>query len=294
MSAARPGPTEIRDYLLRRMDEAARTAFESAYFADDRLLDRVEEEEDGLVSDYVLGRLTDTDRRRFEESLLGSPYYKERVETTSRLRQRLSQHRAFDRRRDGTPAPRPLPARRLEDAGRKEEGRLFPGSTGTVIAFALLAILLVAAVLSALTLRSELARARAAVPARAPARLASPSAGVVPAAAVVVLVPPQVSGPTFRRVTRAPGAALLVVVPSRLLPPEPRSFALVVSDPEGQVAWRSGRLPRDPAPDAGDIALRLPAGIPADGRSSVTLLTEGPAGRHEVSLGLLEIETAER
>ncbi len=86
MSASSPGSAEIRDYLLRRMTDTARGRFEEAYFRDDTLLDRIEAEEDALVSDYVLGHLSDGERRLFEESLLGTPYYRDRVETTSRLR----------------------------------------------------------------------------------------------------------------------------------------------------------------------------------------------------------------
>jgi len=75
LSATAPGSPEIRDYLLRRMPETARTRFEEAYFRDDRLLDRIESEEDLLVADYVLGRLPDAERHLFEESLLDTPYF---------------------------------------------------------------------------------------------------------------------------------------------------------------------------------------------------------------------------
>ncbi|MEO6324478.1 MAG: hypothetical protein ABIT01_16625 [Thermoanaerobaculia bacterium] len=114
MSTA-PAAQEIRDYLLRRMSESGRTRFEAAYFADDALLDRVESEEDLLVSDYVLGKLTESDRRRFEGSLMGTPYYQERVETTSRLKQRLSQHRAFIRPSRAEMPAAPVYGRRIED-----------------------------------------------------------------------------------------------------------------------------------------------------------------------------------
>lgn len=293
MSAVQPGPDRIRDYLLRRMSEEERAAFESAYFADDRLLDRVEEEEDGLVSDYVLGRLTETDRRRFEESLLGSPYYKERVETTSRLRQRLASHRAFDRRRKGTAPPRPLPARRASDDGRRSEGRLFPGRTGTIIAFAFLSLLLIASILSAVSLRKELVKARAAAvpPAAPPAeRPSDPALGVVPSAQSVVLLPPEVSGPSLRRLARRSGAPLLLVIPSKVVPEGARSFAIAINTPDAAAEWHSGRLSLPPG--SADIALRLPAGIPPDGSSSVVLQTQGTEPGRDVSLGVLEITTA--
>ena len=43
MSATAPGSPEIRDYLLRRMTDSLRAKFEEAYFKDDRLLDRLNE-----------------------------------------------------------------------------------------------------------------------------------------------------------------------------------------------------------------------------------------------------------
>jgi hypothetical protein len=93
----------IREYLLRSLAESERASFEESYFADDELLDRVEAEEDLLVSDYDLGRLSDADRRRFEKALLGTPYYPERVETTTRLRLRIAATRGSTDR----PAPPP-------------------------------------------------------------------------------------------------------------------------------------------------------------------------------------------
>jgi hypothetical protein len=279
------------------MSEEDRAAFESAYFSDDVLLDLVEEEEDGLVSDYVLGRLPETDRRRFEQSLLGSAYYRERVETTSRLKLRIAQHRAFDRRAKGAAPSRSTPGRGPHDEGKSEPGRLFPGRTGNVIAFALLALLLVAAMLSALKLRDELAKSRAAASgsaSRASEPLPRPSTAVVPASQSVVLLPVEFPGPSLRRLARAPGTPLVLIVPARFLPYGTHSVSLSVGDPAGDAAWRSGRIPRDAAPNGADVALRLPAGIPAEGRSAVGLATEGPSGRQELSLGVLEITSASR
>jgi len=140
----RPSPAEIRDYLLRRLPDERRGQIEEAYFKNDALLDEVEAEEDQLVTEYVLGKLSESDRRRFEDSLLGAPYYKERVETTTRLQQQISRHPAFLRRER-----MPTSQTGLSDP------RLFPGRTGFVVGFALLTILLIAATISAWMLKRE-------------------------------------------------------------------------------------------------------------------------------------------
>ena len=151
MSASSTGSAEIRDYLLRRMADTTRGRFEEAYFRDDTLLDRIEAEEDALVSDYVLGRLSEGEKRLFEDSLLETPYYKQRVETTSRLHLKVGLPGLFPE------APTPP----VGDA------RLFPGRTGVGVAFSLLTLLLVAALLSAMRLKSDLTRARLELAARA-------------------------------------------------------------------------------------------------------------------------------
>src|SRR5262249_12936676 len=157
----KPDPGQIREYLLRRMPDSVRVRFEEAYFRDDALLDRIEAEEDVLVTDYVLGRLTETDRRRFEQSLLGMPYYQDRVRTTSQLNLRVARLKFRP--------PRPREARR--PAAEREADRLFPGRTGSVVAFAVLAVLLAAALVTAVKPRSELEKKAGGplVPALAPA-----------------------------------------------------------------------------------------------------------------------------
>lgn len=292
-SAAAPPSEEIRNYLLRRMTETARTRFEAAYFADDALLDRVESEEDLLVSDYVLGKLTESDRRLFEGSLLGTPYYKDRVETTSRLKQRLSMHSAFDRRSRPSNAPvspSATPRRRAEDrpsAARRAEERLFPGRTGVVVGFALLGLLLLASLASALRLRSELDKARTQIAVVRRARISTPggAAGVVPIAETLVFETGQHSGPDFRHVIRAAGSPLLFVFPSRMLPPTLRRWGVSLSNELGQEVWSSGRHERT----EGDLAVRLPPGVPPAGRYSVVLHAESEQGASDLSCGVLEL-----
>lgn len=272
MSASSPGSVEIRDYLLRRMPEAARSLFEAAYFRDDTLLDRIESEEDALVSDYVLGRLSDGERRLFEESLLGTPYYKERVETTSRLRLKIG-------------APGLFPPRLTASA---VDGRLFPGRSGVGLAFGLLALLLVAALLSALRLKSDLTRARLDL-AALPARTAGPAAqaGVVPLAQTVVLGESRPAGPSLTRLRRVPGGAVLLTFPRSLLGRGNTTWAVALFDGKS-VAFESGAFPSQEA-DEGDPSLRLPPGVPPAGPYAVLLRTPGVPDRAEILLGVLEI-----
>ena len=273
MSATAPAVSEIRDYLLRRMSETGRARFEQAYFADDTLLDRIEAEEDVLVSDYVLGKLSDTDRQLFEGSLLGTPYYQDRVETTSRLKLKISQHHSFRRPPAGSTSQAP-------------DHRLFPGRTGTVVGFAFLTLLLAAALASALRLKSDLEKERAKA-ARAPALPVSTShAAVVPVAQTVSFEASPFAGPAFVRLARPLGTPLLLVFSRRLVPLAARSWEVVISDGRKNL-FESGpqALPPD---DNGDLALRLPPGIPPVGRVGVLLRLQEPRGRVEKFLGGLE------
>lgn len=246
----------IREYLLRNLADADRSRFEESYFADDSLLDRVEAEEDLLVSDYVLGRLSDDDRRRFEKALLGTPYYRERVETTTRLRLRISR-----------------------DRGVKQLGRtvaasggsgLFPGRTGVVVAFALLGVLLLASLVTALRLKEQLTALRVELGSAVPAAVTTASGGVVPATPSVVVQAPAGEGIGARRVERASGSPLVLVFPRALVPPEAKSWRVVLHAESGSVLWDSGEQPAVPGA-AADLAIRLPAGVPEAGRVAITL-----------------------
>lgn len=256
------------------MPDSARSRFEEAYFRDDTLLDRIEAEEDALVSDYVLGRLSPTERRLFEESLLGTPYYKDRVETTSRLRLKVRSADLFPPR-----AAAPSTA----------DARLFPGRTGIAVAFGLLALLLVAALLSALRLKSDLARARLELAAR-PSRAAGPTAahaGVVPLAQTVVLGVERGMGPWITTLRREAGGAVLLSFP-RFLAGRGATTCTVALSGGKQVAWESAPFPSREL-EEGDVSLRLPPGVPPAGTYAVLLRTPGLADRTETLLGFLEI-----
>jgi hypothetical protein len=272
VSALAPGPEEIRDYLLRRMPDTARSRFEEAYFHDDTLLDRIETEEDALISDYVLGRLDAAERSLFEESLLGTPYYQDRVDTTSRLKLKIG-------------APGLFPGRAGAPAG---DARLFPGRSGMAVAFGLLMLLLVAALLSALRLKSDLTRARLDLATR-PAQAADPAAhsGVVPLAQTVVFGEERSVGPTIKALRRAEGGAILLSFP-RSLAGRPASTLSVALLDGKRVAWESAAFSSREV-EEGDVSLRLPPGVPPAGSYAVLLKDPGTPEKAETLLGILEI-----
>lgn len=271
MSALAPGPEEIRDYLLRRMQDQARGRFEEAYFQDDTLLDRIEAEEDALVSDYVLGRLDTAERRLFEESLLGTPYYRDRVETTSRLKLKIEAPGLF---RGRTEAP-------------GGDARLFPGRSGAAVAFGLLTLLLVAALLSAMRLKSDLTRARLEL--ARPLNAANPAAlaGVVPLAQTVLFAGEQGAGPAITTLRRAAGGAILLSFSRSLAGRAPSILSVALLDGK-RVVWESAAFPSKDV-EEGDLSLRLPPGVPPAGSYAVLLRAPGAPEKAATLLGILEI-----
>ncbi len=279
MSATAPGSPEIRDYLLRRMPEGSRSKFEEAYFKDDRLLDRIESEEDLLVADYVLGRLPDTERHLFEQSLLDTPYYRDRVETTRGIKLRLAEERFLRKKAAAAAAGPPASG---------SDSRLFPGGTGTWVAFGLLLLLTVASLASAWFLKNALAKTRRDLAAGAPRADAAAQAGIVPVAQTVVLTPAQGTGPVIVRVKRPRGGALLLVLPRVSMAPDAAAFGVALAG-GGRVAWDSGEL-APPGAEDGEPSVRLPAGVPPAGAYAVRLRSRGPTGPpRDTFLGTLDI-----
>ncbi len=263
-----PGPEEIRHYLLRRLTDTARTRFEEAYFVDDGLFDRIESEEDRLVSDYVLGHLSTSDKFRFEASLLRTPYYQERVDTTSRMHRRLVR------------APGALPSRREPQAERPAAPRsrrlpdlpLFPPGTGKAVAIVVLGVLLVAALLSAVQLKRDvdaLKTGRQQLRAPFGAVAESPSA-----TRVLAFTIPGGTGPPVVHLDAVPGGSLLVV-PRTSLPAGRASVRLSLVDSRGETVWDSGLLTPPTSSAEGDLPVSLPAGQPPRGISFLQVGTGG-------------------
>jgi hypothetical protein len=263
------------------MTDTQRTVFEEAYFRDDRLLDRIESEEDMLVADYVLGRLGDVERHLFEESLLDTPYYRDRVETTRGIKLQLAEERFF-RKKAAAAAKAP------GAPGAHGDARLFPRGTGVGVGFGLLALLALASLASAWFLKGALSRTRRELAERAPRADAAAQAGVVPLAQTVVLSPEKGTGPSVIRVRRPAGGALLLVLPRAVLAPQASAFGVTLAS-GGSVSWDSGELSPRSAED-GDLSLRLPPGVPPAGGYGVRLRSRGPAGAPQDSfLGTLDI-----
>ena len=243
MSTAPPTAGEIRDYLLRRLPEPRRATLEEQYFRDDGVLERVEEAEDDLVSDYVLGRLAPSDRASFEASLLDSPYYRDRVETTTQIRLRLNHLDVFRK------GKRPVAS------------RLLAGRTGAFIAASFLFVLFLAALVSAIRLKGDLETATRALAGK-----------TAPAPERVVLLPagPGGAGVRVRRTLRE---SLVLVLPRPLLPDGVRTWHAVLRLGDRKV-WESGPLAAG-GPEDGDLALRLPAGEPAPGHYELLATADG-------------------
>ncbi len=281
MSATAPGSPEIRDYLLRRMTETARTRFEEAYFRDDRLLDRIESEEDLLVAEYVMGRLSEAERHLFEESLLDTPYYRDRVETTRSIKLRLAEERFFRKKAAATAGTGGSPS-------GAPDSRLFPRGTGIGVGFGLLLLLTIASLASAWFLKSALARTRLELADRAPRADAAARAGVVPVAQTVVLTPAEGPGPSIARVRRPAGGALLLVFPRSTLARGAAAFGVALAS-GGRTVWDSGELPPLDSED-GELSVRVPPGVPPAGAYAVRLRHRGAIGPPQDGfLGTLDI-----
>lgn len=87
MSGASPKEETIREYLLGRVsDEATLETVEELLFMDDEFSSRVALAEDGLVNDFVLGRLDARDADSFRATLAGNPERRLNVELSRALR----------------------------------------------------------------------------------------------------------------------------------------------------------------------------------------------------------------
>jgi CHAT domain-containing protein len=79
----------IRDYLLGKVsDEATLEQIEELMFTDDEFCSLVEIAEDGLINDYVRGRLEESDAESFRATLAVDPERRLQVELTAALREK--------------------------------------------------------------------------------------------------------------------------------------------------------------------------------------------------------------
>jgi len=79
----------VREYLLGRVsDETTLEGIEELLFTDEEFCSQVELMEDGIINDYVLGRLNEADAESFRMTLLADPERRARVELTEAVRTR--------------------------------------------------------------------------------------------------------------------------------------------------------------------------------------------------------------
>ncbi len=87
MGASAMSEGAIREYLLGRVsDEAALERIEELLFTDEEFCSRVALAEDGIINDYVLGRLGEADAESFRATLAGDPERRLKLELTEALR----------------------------------------------------------------------------------------------------------------------------------------------------------------------------------------------------------------
>jgi hypothetical protein len=85
-------------------------------------------------------------------------------------------------------------------------------------------------------------------------------------------------------VERLAGSPLVLVFPRDLLPADAKRWRVVLREESGAVTWDSGDQ-TVPAASSADLAVRLPPGVPPEGRGGATLW----AGGTPVFSALLEI-----
>lgn len=77
----------VREYLLGRVsDETTLEGIEELLFTDEEFCSQVELMEDGIINDYVLGRLKEADAESFRKTLPADPERRSRVELTEAVR----------------------------------------------------------------------------------------------------------------------------------------------------------------------------------------------------------------
>lgn len=104
MSESANSEREIREYLLGRVsDESALERVEELLFTDEEFCSRVALAEDGLINDYVLGRLEEADAESFRATLARDPERRLKLALTQALREKALALDAKTAGEDGRP-----------------------------------------------------------------------------------------------------------------------------------------------------------------------------------------------
>src|SRR3981081_1622274 len=89
MGKSLPGEETIREYLLGRVsDETSLEELEDLLFTDEDFCSEVALAEDGIINDYVFGRLSSADAESFQATLAGNPDRRFKLGLTQSLRER--------------------------------------------------------------------------------------------------------------------------------------------------------------------------------------------------------------
>ena len=76
----------LQRYLLGDLSEQEQDGIEELYFTDDDYLDKLLVAENELIDDYLRGKLSAAERRKFERNYLTTPEKRQRVQLDQRLR----------------------------------------------------------------------------------------------------------------------------------------------------------------------------------------------------------------
>ena len=79
----------VREYLLGRvLDERTLEGIEELLFTDEEFSSRVMLAEDGIINDYVFGRLDEAEAESFRATLIDNPERRFKLELTKALREK--------------------------------------------------------------------------------------------------------------------------------------------------------------------------------------------------------------
>lgn len=171
-------------YLLGELPEEERSRLEGLYFADPELFDRLVAAKEGLIDDYVRGKLDGPRLERFESHFLASPERRRRVETARAVRAHVISTAGAARREEAV-GVHTLPGR--ADANRRKPLSAWWGALSPALRYALAAAL-VAALLVGVWLAAGRKGER---PVEVPVERAGTQTGKEPAAPPASDAPPQ-------------------------------------------------------------------------------------------------------
>lgn len=240
----------LREYLLGRLDPARRQGLEQELLTDGKLARRLEDAQDQLIDDYAFKALSEAERESFERHFLMTP------ERLHKLR--ISQALGDYVRRHPRPARRPSWWRNLLRPFR-------PGRLKVLVPAGVLALCIAAALFLWRLDRwhlpgGDLARSRRIMEAGVERanRAQSPGDAVHTVTLLLKSGLERAKGGPPRRAVIAAGTSLLQLdleVPSG----EPSRYSILMTTEEGKELFSYGGISPRPGSDVPVISLRIPA-----------------------------------